>query len=191
MIPFFVIRFNSTFAASSATLHRYIFVTPLINRSPLISAMRSEAPRPAGSPEWRCRLWLCRCGRPARRRHGPRADADGAAALLPPPASEFVRPTDRAAAAAPRLGRPSPSRAPHSAASCCTCISVWLHEVNEPNVSAVMFSVLDGDRLLSALRPSESSSSPSIMSPRFHARSPSVGRRRRDILYLERSVVSK
>ena len=154
-------------------MHRYIFVTPLINRSPLLSAMRSEAPRPAGSPEWRCRRWLCRCGRPARRRHGPKA-----AALLPPPASEFVRPTDRHAA--PRLRRPSPSRAPHSAAACCTCISVWLREVNEPNVSAVMFSVLDSDdRLLSARRParrpSESSSSPSIMSPRFHARSPSVG----------------
>ena len=149
-------------------MHRYIFVTPLINRSPLLSAMRSEAPRPAGSPEWRCRRWLCRCGRPARRRHGPKA-----AALLPPPASEFVRPTDRHAA--PRLRRPSPSRAPHSAAACCTCISIWLREVNEPNVSAVMFSVLDGDdRLLSARRPSESSS-PSIMSPRFHARSPSVG----------------
>ena len=99
-------------------------------------------------------------------------------------------PTDRAAA--PRLRRPSPSRAPHSsAAACCTCISVWLREVNEPNVSAVMFSELDGDdRLLSALCPS----SVRVVVVTIDYESPlscAISISRTDILYLERSVVSK
>ena len=80
------------------------------------------------------------------------ADDGGAASTA---AAEFVRPTDNAAPSLrPSLPpRPSVSLSltllPTQRPVVRTYISVWLREVNEPNVSAAMFSVFDGgDRLL-------------------------------------------